>query len=565
VKFGVQFQAGVVTLAACAIALAGLHAAGTEPIVTFRDVTAAAGITFRHDNAATPEKYLIETMGSGVGWIDYDGDGLLDLYLGNSAATKAYKPAQQLRSALYRNNGNGTFTNVTERAGVGAEGIFAMGIVVGDYDNDGDEDLYVIGYGRSILYRNDGNGHFTDVTEAAHAANAGVWGSSGAFFDFDKDGYLDLVIANYVDWSPGNNLYCGENRPGYRSYCHPNKHGPVAPTLLRNKGDGTFEDVTVRSGLAKKPGNGLGIVTFDYNGDGLQDIFIANDSMPNSLFRNKGNGTFEEVGLASGVAVSENGENEAGMGVDAADYDGDGLPDLFLTHLDFELNRLYRNTRTSTFEDVTMASGLGYQAFQMSGFGARFVDYDNDGKRDLFIANGHVLDNIQLFHPKTTFAEPKLVFRNMGRKFENVTARLGSDLAVPRPSRAAAFADYDNDGDIDVVVGNSGQAPQLLRNDGGNHNHWLEIQLVGVKSNRDGVGAKAMLKAGSFTSVDERKGGMSYQSAHDPRLHFGLGLHDQVDSVEVVWPSGVIDRLGRMPADRVIVVREGAGVPSGSK
>jgi enediyne biosynthesis protein E4 len=563
VKRGLQLHAGVVALAAAIAAFARLYGADPAPQITFRDVTAAAGIDFRHDNAASPDKYLIETMGSGVAWIDYDGDGRLDLYFGNSAATNAYKPSRPLRSALYRNNGDGTFTDITNNAGVGAEGVFVMGIVVGDYDNDGDQDLYVIGYQRSILYRNEGNGHFSDVTEQAHAANRGAWGSSGAFFDYDKDGFLDLVIANYVDWSPDRNLYCGENRPGYRSYCHPNKHGPRAPTLLHNKGDGTFEDVTAQSGLAKKPGNGLGVVTFDYNGDGWQDIFVANDSMPNSLFRNQGDGTFEEVGLAAGVAVSENGESEAGMGVDAADYDGDGLPDLFVTHLDFELNRLYRNSKAATFDDVTVGSGLAYQAFRLSGFGARFIDYDNDGLRDLFIANGHVLDNIQLFHPKTTFAEPKLVFRNSGGRFENVTGQLGSDLGIPQPSRAAAFGDYDNDGDIDVVVGNNGQAPQLLRNDGGNRNHWIQIRLAGVKSNRDGVGAVVTVRAGSLTSVDERKGGMSYQSAHDPRLHFGLGLRNRIDALDVVWPSGVIDHLGPGVADRVIVVREGSGAAGG--
>lgn len=542
------------------VALLCLLPAATTPAagpVTFVDVTVAAGITFRHDNAFTPEKYLVETMGSGAGWIDYDGDGLLDIYLANSGATRVYRPPKPLRGALYRNNGDGTFTDVTEKAGVGAEGLFGMGVVVGDYDNDGQPDLYVIGYGRSTLYHNEGGGRFADVTEKAHAANAGLWGSSGAFFDYDNDGYLDLVIANYVDWSPDNNIYCGEQRPDYRSYCHPNKFKPLPPTLLRNKGDGTFEDLTVRSGLARKPGNGLGVVTFDYNRDGRQDIFIANDTMPNSLFRNKGDGTFDEVGIAAGAAFGESGENEAGMGVDAADYDGDGLPDLFVTHLDFELNRLYRNTKSGVFEDATLTSGLGYSGFHLSGFGARFIDIDNDGWRDLFIACGHVLDNIQLFHPKTTFAEPKLILRNNGRRFENVTAGLGPDVALPRPSRAAAFADYDNDGDIDVLVGNSGEAPQLLRNDGGNRNHWLQVRLVGTKSNRDGVGARVVVRAGAVTWADERKGGTSYQAAHDPRLHFGLGTAARVDSMEVKWPSGMVSKLGATGVDRVVTITEG--------
>ena len=355
-----------------------------------------------------------------------------------------------------------------------------------------------------------------------------------------------------------NNLYCGEMRPGYRSYCHPNKYKPQPPALLRNRGDGAFEDVSARAGLAKVPANGLGIVTFDYNRDGWPDIFIANDTMPNSLFRNKGNGTFEEVAVSAGVAFGENGETEAGMGVDAADYDGDSFTDIFVTHLDFELNRLYRRTK-SAFEDATLSSGLGYQAFHLSGFGVRFIDYDNDGWRDLFLANGHVLDNIHLFHVKTSFAEPKLVFRNNRRKFENVTARLGEDLLVERPSRAAAFGDYDNDGDIDVLVTNSGQAPQLFRNDGGNRNHWLQVRLIGTKSNRDGVGARVTVRAGSAAWVDERKGGMSYQAAHDPRLHFGLGGVARVDSVEVLWPAGGTDRVAAVEADRVLVIQEGSG------
>ena len=545
------------------IAVAGLAAALSQSTteVRFTDVTAAAGITFVHSNAGSSEKYLIETMGSGAAWIDVDGDGFLDIYLANSAPTKVWKPDKAPRGALYRNNGNGTFTDITDRAGVGAEGLFAMGVAVGDYNNDGRPDLYVVGYNRSILFRNDGGGRFTDVTAEAGVANAGKWGSSAAWIDYDHDGLLDLVIANYVDWSPENNIYCGEQRPGYRSYCHPNKFKGQTPTLYHNKGGGVFEDVTTRAGLGGRPANGLGVVTFDANGDGWTDIFIANDSMQNSLFLNKGNGTFEESAIAAGVGLGENGEMEAGMGVDAADYDGDGLPDLYITHLDFELNRLYRNGPDGIFEDRTEASGLGHQAFHLSGFGVRFVDYDNDGWRDLFLVNGHVMDNITLMHPKTTYAEPKLVFRNVGGRFHNVTAQLGPDLAAMRVSRAAAFADYDNDGDIDVLVSNNGQAPQLLRNDGGNRNHWIQVQLVGTKSNRDGYGAKVKVIAGRMNSVEERKGGMSYQSAHDPRLHFGLGTASRVDSIEVRWPSGIVNQLAGIPADQVVVVKEGSSEP----
>jgi hypothetical protein len=527
-----------------------------DPEITFVDRTAAAGITFKHDNARSSARYLIETMGAGAAWIDFDNDGKLDLYLVNSAPTDAYRPQQPPRSALYRNNGNGTFTDATGRAGVAAAGLFGMGAAVGDYDNDGFPDLYVLGYGRSILFHNRGDGSFEDVTAKAGVANLEKWGSSGAWFDYDQDGRLDLVVANYVDFTPANNQTClQEGRP---SYCHPNKYHGQPPVLFHNNGDGTFTDVSRHSGIGLKTGNGLGVVCFDYNGDGWTDVFIANDSMPNFLFVNRRGGKFEEVGIESAVALSDDGKAEAGMGVDAADYDGDGLPDLFVTHLDLELNRLYRNAGNGSFEDATFRSKIGARNFRMSGFGTRFIDYDNDGWRDLFIANGHVLDNIALFHADTGYPEPKTMYRNVRGQFEDVTARLGSAMLAPRVSRGAAFADFDNDGDIDVLVSNNGQEPQLLRNDGGNRNHWLQLRLAGVRSNRDGIGARVIVKAGGITQVDEAKGGMSYQSAHDPRLHFGLGGADRVASIEIRWPGGTIDRLADLPADRVITVREGS-------
>jgi hypothetical protein len=531
-------------------------AAESSPI-RFVDVTNAAGIAFKHDNAASKDKYLIETMGSGAGWLDYDNDGYLDLYLANSAATKVYAPPHPLRGALYKNNGDGTFSDVTEKAGVAAAGLFAMGVAAGDYDNDGFADLYVVGYARSILYHNNGNGTFTDVTGKAGVANHGKWGSSAAWFDYDRDGRLDLAIANYLDFTPETNLICVEQ--GHRSYCHPNKYRGQTPTLYHNNGDGTFTDVSRASKIGLKPGNGLGIVAFDFNADGWTDVFIANDSMENFLFANRGNGTFDEIGIEAGVALSEDGKAEAGMGVDAADYDGDGRPDIFLTHLDLELNRLYRNRGDGSFEDATFSSKIGARNFKLSGFGARFIDYDNDGWRDIFIANGHVLDNVELFHPDTTFAERKTMFRNVRGAFTDVSAELGPDMLVERPSRAAAFADFDNDGDMDVLVTNSGGAPQLLRNDGGNRNHWLELRLVGVRSNRDGIGASVRLTAGGLTQTLQANGGMSYQAAHDPRLHFGLGQAARVDAIEVKWPSGRIDRLADVAADCVLTVREGEG------
>ncbi len=535
-------------------------APATNPI-RFVDVAAAAGITFRHDNAASPEKYLIETMGSGCGWIDYNQDGLMDLYLVNGAATRLYKPSKPLRSALYRNNGDGTFTDVTEKAGIGAEGLFGMGVAVGDYDNDGYPDLYVIGYDRSILYHNNGDDTFTDVTARAGVANPGKWGSSAAWFDYDNDGLLDLVVANYVDWSPDNNAWCGERRPGYRGYCHPDVYHPQTPTLYHNNGNGTFTDVSRASGVGVNSGNSLGVVTFDYDDDGWQDIFIANDSMANFLFHNNRDGTFREVGYLSGVAVSSDGRPEAGMGVDAADTTGDGRLDLIVTHLDFEQTRLYRNLGDGSFEDATEAARLAYITFHLSGFGVRFMDYDNDGARDIFMAMGHILDNIGLYHAETKYAEPKLLLRNSGKgAFQNVTSQMGSDLLLPRVSRGAAVADFDNDGDLDVLVSNNGGAPQLLRNDGGNQNHWLQILLVGTKSNRDGVGARLKVVAGDFVQYAQRKGGMSYQSAHDPRIHFGLGSREKVDRVEVRWPSGAVTTLENVPCDQTLTIKEGEGI-----
>jgi len=436
-----------------------------------------------------------------------------------------------------------------------------MGVAVGDYDNDGYPDLFVLGYGRCILYRNRGDGTFEDVTAIAGVKNEARWGSSAAWFDYDNDGRLDLVIANYVDWSPERNFWCGEHGPGMRSYCHPDNFNGEPPTLYHNNGDGTFTDVSKASGLAAKPGNGLGVVTFDYDNDGWQDVFIANDSMPNFLFHNNRDGTFKEVGYAAGVAVSMDGAPEAGMGTDAADVMGDGRMDLFVTHLDEQLARLYVNLGERGFDDATLRSKIAYATYHISGFGARIMDYDNDGWRDIFMANGHILDNIEKYHSDVHYGEPKLMFRNLGRGvFENVSAQLGADFQLPRVSRGAAVADYDNDGDLDILVNNNGQPAQLLRNDGGNANHWLEILLIGTKSNRDGVGTRVKVTAGDLVLYDQRKGGASYQSAQDPRLHFGLGQHAKVDALEIQWPSGSVTKLDTLASDQVIAVKEGEGI-----
>jgi len=529
--------------------------------VRYTEVRQAAGITFLQDGTATDEKYYLETMGTGVAWLDYDQDGLMDLYFVQSAATDIYKPPQPLRSALYHNNGDGTFTDVTAKGGVGGEGHYGQGVAVGDFDNDGYPDLYVTGYGSAILYHNNGDGTFTDVTAKAGVADKDGWSASAGWFDYDKDGWLDLLVTNYIEWSPKNNLWCGERRPGYRSYCHPGNYKGQKTTLYHNNHDGTFTDVSDKSGVGKPESKGMGVVLADFNNDGWTDIAIANDTWPNFLFINKHNGTFEDVSLISGVAASEDGRYEAGMGIDAADVDGDGWQDLYITHLDFELNRLYHNNHDGTFVDDTFRSGIGNKAVLLSGVAMKFLDYDNDGWPDILQLNGAMLDNINLYHGEVSYKEPLLMFRNLGKgQFEKASESLGPDFMRPIAGRGLATADYDNDGDIDIVTNNRGDYPSLLRNDGGNTNHWLEVLLIGTRSNRDGVGASLKLTAEGATHVEQAKGGMSYMSSNDPRIQFGLGKRTKIDSLEITWPSGQVDRLTNIPVDQIIAVKEGAGI-----
>jgi len=529
--------------------------------VKFTDIARAAGITFRQDSTASDQKYYLETMGTGVGWIDYNNDGLYDLYLVQSSATDAYKPPHPLRSALYRNNGDGTFTDVTKQAGVGAEGLYGQGVAVGDYDNDGNQDLYVTGYGHSILYHNNGDGTFTDVTKKAGVGDDGNWGTSAGWFDYDKDGYLDLVVCNYIDWTPKNNIYCGEHRPGYRAYCHPDNYKGERIKLYHNNHDGTFTDVSVKSGVGVPEAKGMGVVLADFNNDGWPDIAIANDTWPNFLFINKHDGTFDDVSFTSGIAASADGKYEAGMGIDAADVDGDGWLDLYITHLDFELNRLYHNNHDGTFDDDTYPSGIGNRAIFLSGVAAKFMDYDNDGWPDIFQVNGAMLDNIRLYHTEVHYKEPKLMFRNLGHgKFEDVSKELGPDFLKPIAGRGLATADFDNDGDMDAAINVRGDYPELLRNDGGNANNWLEVFLIGTKSNRDGIGASLKLVSQGFTEYKQAEGGGSYMGANDPRIQFGLGKRTKIDSLEIKWPSGMVDKLSNVPINKIIAVKEGAGI-----
>jgi enediyne biosynthesis protein E4 len=529
--------------------------------VRFTDMRETAKITFQQDSTQTEEKYYLETMGTGVGWIDYDQDGLMDLFFVQSGATDIYKPSRPLHCALYHNNGDGTFTDVTDKAGVGGEGHYGQGVAVGDFDNDGYPDLYVTGYDRAVLYHNNGNGTFTDVTAKAGVADLGGWSTSAGWFDYDKDGWLDLVVTNYIEWTPKNNLWCGEHRAGYRSYCHPGNYKGQRIKLYHNNHDGTFTDVSDSSGVGKPEAKGMGVVLADFNNDGWPDIAIANDSWPNFLFINKHNGTFEDVSLISGLAASEDGRYEAGMGIDAADVDGDGWQDVYITHLDFELNRLYRNSQDGTFTDETFRSGLGNKAVLMSGVAMKFMDYDNDGWNDILQLNGSMLDNVALYHAEVAYKEPLLMFRNSGKgQFEKTSESLGPDFMRPIVGRGLATADYDNDGDIDIVTNNRGDYPSLLRNDGGNANHWLTVQLIGTKSNRDGIGASLKLTSEGFMHVEQAKGGTSYMSASDPRIHFGLGKRTKIDSLEITWPSGHVDLLTNLSLDQITAVKEGVGV-----
>jgi hypothetical protein len=545
--------------------LSAIRVAGSErqEQVRFTDVSARAGIRFQHDNARSDEKYLVETMGSGCAFLDYDQDGFLDVLFVNGGPTAAYHPRTAVRNALYHSNGDGTFTDVTRRAGIRENLQYAMGVAVADYDNDGYPDLYISGFHFSALYRNNRDGTFTEVSRKAGVENRTRWETSAAWFDYDNDGFLDLLVANYLDYDYARNAYCGEAKPGFRMYCHPQNYSGVAPTLYRNNRDGTFTDVTHAAGLDRFKAKGLGVVAADFDNDGWVDVFIANDSIRNLLFRNRGDGTFEDVTLSSGTGYSEDGQAEAGMGVDAADYNGDGWLDLFVTHLDFELNRLYQNRGRMNFVDATVTSRLGRSAVLNSGFGARFFDYDNDGGKDLLIVNGHVLDNVSLYRPDVHYAERKLLFRNESGYFRNVSGGSGEPFRNAHVGRGLAVGDFDNDGDLDVLVSNNGERAEVLRNDGGNANGWLAIRLVGVRSNRDGIGARVQVVAGASTQFDQVKGGGSYLSSSDPRLHFGLGPRLQAERVEVKWPSGTVDSLPNVRGNRFLTIREGQGeVPS---
>jgi enediyne biosynthesis protein E4 len=525
--------------------------------VTFEEIAAAqSGITWVHQNARSPERYLPETVGAGCAFFDYDNDGWMDIYLVNSGASDFYSPAVPLRNALYSNNRDGTFRDVTEKAGV-AGGGFGMGVAAGDYDADGLADLYVTGYGRNSLYHNNGNGTFTEVAERAGVAAQG-WSTCAVWFDYDNDGRLDLFVSSFVAYDKSQNIFCGDNLLKRRYYCIPRVFKPTPSRLYHNNGNGTFTDTSRESGIASVNGKAFGAVATDVNNDGLLDLFVANDTVANFLFVNKGSGRFEEVGLLAGVAYGEAGNARSGMGVDAGDYDGDGWQDLFVANIDREIFSLYRNQKDLTFADEPGEIGPATRA--LSGWGLKFFDYDNDGDADLLLSNGHPDDMIEAQASYVKYKEPLLMFENTGRAFRNVSAQSGPVFAKSFPARGMAVGDYDNDGDLDVLVSNNGEPPLLLRNNGGNRNKWLGLQLVATRSNPSAVGALISWQAGGVRRSRLKTAGGSYLASHDPREILGLGRAATVESVEIRWPSGRVDKLANLPVNTYLKVTEGQGV-----
>jgi len=509
------------------------------PAITFTDVTRDLGITWKHVNGATEDRYLIETMGGGAAFLDYNRDGRLDIFLVQSGCHKFSTRCVASGNALYRQNADGSFADVTAKAGV-ATGGYGQGVAVADYDNDGNPDLYVTAFDRNTLLRNNSDGTFTDVTDKAGVA-AGGWSTSAAFFDYNRDGFADLFVGRYMEWNYEHNPFCGERRPGMRSYCHPDQFRAVSNRLYRNNRDGTFTDVTEAAGLTE-PGKALGVVAFDFNQDGWPDLYVANDAVRNFLFRNNGNGTFTETALLAEVAYGSSGKPASGMGTDAADYNQDGQPDLFVTNIDFETNNLFQNQGDETFSDVTVTQNLGAVAILFSGFGTRFLDYDNDGDLDIVVANGHPLDNVHLFKQGVTGSERPFLLENRGGRFEEIGSHMGAPFARQYNGRGLAVGDYDNDGDSDLLIVENGGTPALLRNDGGNRNAWIGFELAGT-GNQVVTGTHVVVTSGGRHQVKELVGGASYCSAHDPRLLFGLGTSEKVDKVEVRWPGGSVTTL----------------------
>ena len=520
---------------------------------------AVSGITWVHRNGRSPEMYLPETVGAGCAFIDYDNDGWMDIYLVNSGKCDFLDPNPALRNALYKNNRDGTFTDVTAKAGV-AGGGYGMGAAVGDYNGDGWPDLLVTQYNGLILYRNNGDGTFSDVTGKAGLPTEG-WASSAVWFDYDNDGKLDLFVCRFVDFNKSKNKFCGDRETGQRYYCIPRVYDPTPSWLFHNNGDGTFTDVSRESGIAKSLGKAWGVVACDINNDGGMDLFVANDTVANFLFVNRGNGKFEEVGLGANVGYSAEGRARSGMGVDSADYDQDGWMDLFVTNVDQEMYSLYHNNRDETFDDMAVRYGIGKVTRLMSGWGVKFFDYDNDGTLDLLLANGHPDDKIEEHTSGVKYREPLLLFHGTGRSFENVTADSGPLFSRPYAARGMAIGDFNNDGALDVLIAINDGAPLLLKNQTGHLNHWLGARLMAKRANPDAVGALVSWQAGDLKRSLFKAGGGSYLASHDPRIVMGIGKRNRMDWVEVRWPqpSGRVERFSNLPVDRYIDLVEGQG------
>ena len=538
---------------------------GTPAMVPgkFRDVTSELGIEFRYQSSHTPKKYLVETMGPGVALFDFDNDGRLDLFVVNGAPLADPTPPKgipqktgpQYWNRLYHQKADGKFEDVTEKAGLQGAG-YGMGIAVGDYDNDGFEDVFVTAYGGNRLYHNNGDGTFTDVTAKAGVGGSG-WSTSAAWIDFDNDGLLDLIVLRYLEWD-FSDVWCGTHQEGYRSYCSPDVFKPIAPLVYHNEGNGRFAEVSQQIGISK-PGRGLGIAFADYDRDGHTDIFVANDSMFEFLYHNKGDGTFEEVALPAGVAVDGDGNTYAGMGVDFADYDNDGLPDLVVTDLGNQRYALYRNDGDGSFTYASLSSGLGAITQRLSGWGVRFMDYDNDGWKDLLVAQGHDLDNVELTTPNLRYREPLLLLRNTGKSFVDVSRESGSVFQIPWVGRGMAVGDIDNDGRLDAVVTTNEGGIHVLHNETPSANHWLLVKLVGHKSNRDGIGAEVKVATSRGSQLATVSTAASYLSASDKRVHFGLGQDEVAESVEVRWPSGIVQKISKVRGDRILQIEEAEG------
>lgn len=530
--------------------------------VHFADVTAQSKITFKH-TSAPEKKYIVESMSGGVALFDYDNDGLLDIYLVNSLTVATAREPRSSRSELWHNNGDGTFTDVTEKSRLGYPG-WGMGVCAGDYNNDGWIDLYVTCLGPNHLYKNNGDGTFTDVTEKAGVGDI-RWSTGAAFADYDNDGWLDLFVANYVDFKLDNLPEFGKGKTcqyrGLAVQCGPRGLPGAGDALYHNNGDGTFTELSKASGVSDPAGHyGLGVLWCDFNGDGYVDLYVANDSRPNYLYKNNGNGTFTDVSFLSGTAVSEDGAEQGSMGVTVGDFDHRGRWSIFVTNFSDEYNALYRHEKDFLFTDVSVASQTAQSSFPFVGWGTKFFDYDNDGWLDLLAVNGHVYPQMENAKLGTTYRQRKLFYKNnRNGTFSEIAAQIGVALMEPAVSRGAAFGDLDNDGDIDVVVNNLDGAPMILRSDGGTNN-FLTVRLVGTKCNRDAFGARLKVVAGDLVQIDECRSGGSYICQNDARLHFGLEKRPKVDSIEVRWPNGKTETAINVPANSFITIKEGGGV-----